>query len=393
MKILTSHPQWNTVVEVCQKLRAHGYQCVVAGGAVRDALRGVVPKDIDLATSAPAPEVLKLFDTGKYVGEHFGVVLLNNILEIATFRKEGGYKDGRHPEFVEPCSIEEDSQRRDFTINAMYFDPMENKILDFVNGQADLRMGVLRAVGTAEKRFQEDHLRILRAYRFHAKTGFIFEQETHQAILDCHQNLNKISKERIQQELVGALSEPFYYTAFRSMYENKSLQQICDIKLKFNSFALQFSLNNQEEAAFRLSAMLEGSEPISKALKYLKFSNQFIRSVNLYQRSLACLLNPVAEDEEKLMCLSEDSVWSYIEAYQAWYKDPAISELMQKFLSVSDENRKLPQPIVDGRFLIDLKLKPGPNFESYIAEAYKLQLKGVIRNQEDARLWVQSNLI
>lgn len=393
MKILTSHPQWNTVVEVCQKLRAQGYQAVVAGGAVRDALRGVLPKDIDLATSAPASEVLKLFENSKYVGEHFGVVLINNQLEIASFRKEGEYKDGRHPETVELCSIEEDAKRRDFTINAMYFDPIEEKVIDLQGGLKDLELGNIRAVGQAEKRFKEDHLRILRGYRFQAKTGFIFEESTFKAIQLSHKSLNKISMERIQQELLGLLSEPYYYTAFVSMYEIESFHQICKLNLEFNSFNFYHSLNNQHIPEFRWACLLKNNSDVESELRRLKFSNHFIKNIKQYVRALEVIFSDSYELEEKLMYLQDSEVQDYLELYQNWYNTKKFVSLIQRFLEISDSERQLPKPIIDGKFLLSLGLKPGPDFEKYINQAYLLQLKSIIRSPEDAKLWVRSNLI
>ena len=372
MKILTSHPQWNTVVEVCQKLRRQGFQAVVAGGAVRDALRGVLPKDIDLATSAPAPEVLKLFEDSKYVGEHFGVVLINNQLEIASFRKEGEYKDGRHPESVELCSIEEDSKRRDFTINALYFDPVEEKVIDLQGGIKDLELGLIRAVGKAHKRFQEDHLRILRAYRFQAKTGFVFEESTYKAIQSCHQSLNKISIERIQQELLGLLNEPYYYTALVSMYESQSFQQFSHLGMQFNSFLFYYSLNNQHRAEFRWACLLKNNSDIELELKRLKFSNQFIKTVKRLINSIQVVFSDSYELEEKLLHLQDHQVQEFLELYQDWYHSKEFDELIQKFLKISDSERQLPKPIVDGKFLLNLGLKPGPDFEKHISQAYQL---------------------
>lgn len=393
MKILTSHPQWNTVVEVCQKLRGQGFQAVVAGGAVRDALRGVLPKDIDLATSAPSSVVLKLFENSKYVGEHFGVVLINNQLEIASFRKEGEYKDGRRPESVELCAIEEDAKRRDFTINALYFDPIEEKVIDLQGGRKDLELGVIRAVGKAHKRFQEDHLRILRAYRFQAKTGFVFEELTYKAIQSSHKSLNKISQERIQQELLGLLNEPYYYTAFVSMYEGQSFQQICHLALNFDSFHFYYALNNYHKAEFRWACLLKNNSEVESELKKLKFSNQFIKTVKQHIQSLQLVFSDAYDLEQKLIHLQDQQVQEYLELYQDWYHSKQFDELIQKFLKISDSERQLPKPIVNGKFLLKFGLKPGPDFEKHINQAYLLQLKQIIRSPEDAKLWVRSNLI
>lgn len=398
MKILTSHPQWNTVVQLSQKLRSHGYQTVVAGGAVRDALRGIVAKDIDLATSAPADKVLSIVEDSKYVGEHFGVVIVDNKIEVASFRKEGLYSDGRHPDSVELCTIEEDVLRRDFTINAMYFDPVENKIIDLVGGQEDLKSGILRTVGKPQRRFEEDHLRILRAYRFQAKTGFVFESSTQKSIVDFNKSILKISKERIQQELTGLLSENFYYSTMVSMFLNGSLEVLFPkANIDFNSFHFYYALNNSHPAELRLAVLLYKQNNASKVqalLRDLKFSNQFIKSVTSNMSILLEIFDPKVSIEEKLPHLQFESgkfIEEYLKCYQHWYESNNFDELISVFYQKS-KNRELPKAVVDGKFLINLGLKPGPDFEYYIQQAYVLQLKGVIRNTEDARFWVQSNL-
>ena len=155
--------------QVVQKLQDEGYQAVFAGGCVRDQLLGLTPKDYDVATSATPHEVIQFFPNAVTVGAHFGVVLVKVqgcAIEIATFRTDGSYADGRKPESVTFATIDEDASRRDFTINGLFYDPITDKLLDFVGGQKDLEVRTLRAIGNAQERFAEDHLRLLRAVRF-----------------------------------------------------------------------------------------------------------------------------------------------------------------------------------------------------------------------------------
>lgn len=195
-----------TAIEIVKRLREKGYQAYFAGGYVRDKLlHRVSTGDIDIATNAMPKEVLKLFSNSKYIGEAFGVVQVREgdySFEIATFRKDVGAMDGRHPcTVLYTDDIKKDAQRRDFTINAMYYDPIEDKVLDFVNGQEDLKLGVINFVGDPAKRIREDYLRMLRAVRFVARFGFTFHWTTFDYILADSDKILKIAPERIFQEL------------------------------------------------------------------------------------------------------------------------------------------------------------------------------------------------
>ena len=180
--------QQELAIESAHTLRRAGYLVYFAGGAVRDQLLGKEPKDYDLATSATPEQIKALFPHSDAVGEHFGVIIVKGhgqIIEIATFRTDGSYKDGRRPEHVEFSTPQEDAQRRDFTINGLFQDPFSGEIHDFVGAQVDLKEQVIRAIGEPEKRFQEDALRLLRAIRFAVVTGFEIETTTLSAIQSC----------------------------------------------------------------------------------------------------------------------------------------------------------------------------------------------------------------
>ena len=154
----TMSTQKELALDTARILRDAGHLVYLAGGAVRDQLRGIEPKDYDLATSATPTEVLDLFPKSDAIGEHFGVIIVKGhreMIEVATFRTDGSYKDGRRPESVEFSSPEQDAQRRDFTINGLFQDPFSGNIIDHVGGQTDLETGILRAIGDPKKRFQE----------------------------------------------------------------------------------------------------------------------------------------------------------------------------------------------------------------------------------------------
>jgi len=195
--------QKELAIKSARVLREAGHVVYFAGGAVRDQLLGKEPKDYDLATSAHPDEVQALFQKSDAIGEHFGVIIVKGggeMIEVATFRTDGSYKDGRRPESVEFSSPEEDAQRRDFTINGLFQDPFTEEIIDHVDGRTDLEAGVLRAIGEPQKRFAEDALRLMRAIRFAVVTGFKIEEKTWAALQECAPLLAQISPERIREE-------------------------------------------------------------------------------------------------------------------------------------------------------------------------------------------------
>lgn len=198
---------WADGREVAAVLRAAGHEAWIAGGAVRDLLLGRTVDEIDVATAAPPEEVERLFPRTVAVGKAFGVVVVvlgpGREVEVATFRADGLYIDGRRPTGVRYASAAEDVQRRDLTVNALLLDPASGEVVDLVGGRADLAAGVVRAVGDAGARFAEDRLRVLRALRFAAVLGFTIEADTWRAVRAC--DLAGVSRERIIAELGKAL--------------------------------------------------------------------------------------------------------------------------------------------------------------------------------------------
>lgn len=210
-------------LEIVQTLRAEGHQAFYAGGCVRDRLLGRAAKDFDVATSATPDVVVQLFPRTFAVGANFGVVLVQAqdgaVTEVATFRHDGAYSDGRRPDAVQyTLAPREDVARRDFTINGMLFDPLADdpagQLLDYVGGRADLEAGLVRAIGDPTRRFGEDKLRMLRAVRFAARFGFALEAETERAIVGQAQTIHKVSPERVRDELTRMLTEGHAREAF-----------------------------------------------------------------------------------------------------------------------------------------------------------------------------------
>jgi poly(A) polymerase len=196
---------------IVARLRAAGHQAYLVGGCVRDILLGGEPGDYDVATDARPERVLELFPRAQFVGAHFGVALVREDgaeVEVATFRSDHSYLDGRHPVAVEfESDPRQDVLRRDFTVNALLLDPASGEVLDFAGGRADLALRQIRAVGDPARRFAEDHLRMLRAVRFAARLGFTIEEKTFEAIRELHSRIRAISAERVRDELVRILTE------------------------------------------------------------------------------------------------------------------------------------------------------------------------------------------
>jgi poly(A) polymerase len=246
----TQSTSYQTALQIVRRLRSAGHEAYLAGGCVRDLLLGIDPKDFDVATSATPRQVETLFLRTQAVGAHFGVMLVlpdsddaggdgaeqeRLAIEVATFRHDGAYSDGRRPDSVRYSkSAREDVKRRDFTINGMLLDPvayaesgdLDAAVIDFVEGRQDLAAGVIRAIGTPAKRFAEDKLRMLRAVRFAARFGFALDPATQAAIVATAETVEQVSCERIREELTRMLTEGSARRAFELLDETGLLLQI-----------------------------------------------------------------------------------------------------------------------------------------------------------------------
>ncbi len=204
-------PSRSTAVEIVRQLQTAGFSAFWVGGCVRDYLLGQKPQDYDIATSARPEQIERLFSRTLAVGRKFGVMIVRtggHQFQVATFRAEADYRDGRHPERITFATAEADAQRRDFTVNGLFYDPVAEEIHDWVGGEKDLRARLIRAIGVPEERFAEDHLRLLRAVRFAAQLGFEIEPRTFAAVQALAPKIRLISAERIRDELIKLFSPP-----------------------------------------------------------------------------------------------------------------------------------------------------------------------------------------
>ena len=218
-------------IQIAHDLQARGYLAWLVGGCVRDLVLGREPKDYDIASDATPEQLLRIFPRAQLVGAQFGVILVEGV-EVSTFRSDHSYRDGRHPEGVTfEKGPRQDVLRRDFTINALLLDPAHvndpaSQVVDYVGGLEDLKNGVIRAIGDPAQRFEEDHLRMLRAIRFAARFGFEIEPGTFAAIREMHQRITRVSPERVREELSRILTEGGARRGFELLNASGLLQDI-----------------------------------------------------------------------------------------------------------------------------------------------------------------------
>jgi poly(A) polymerase len=216
---------------IVETLRAHSFEAYWVGGCVRDRLMGIESKDIDICTSALPDDIRRIFARTVPVGEAFNVMLVVSpdedqplTVEVASFRKDVGISDGRHPAAITTATAQEDVERRDFTINGMLYDPLTDRVLDWVGGQKDLEAKMIRSIGPAKLRLREDYLRILRAVRFGSRLGFKIDDELKAAVIQEREGLRQISAERIFEEITRMLTEGRARFAFELLDELRILE-------------------------------------------------------------------------------------------------------------------------------------------------------------------------
>nr|MBP7057048.1 CCA tRNA nucleotidyltransferase [Candidatus Gracilibacteria bacterium] len=236
---------------ILEKLRQSGFEAYFAGGSVRDMLLGKPAKDYDIATSATPDQIETLFAKTRSIGKHFGVMLVEEAghhIEVATFRADSDYSDGRRPDGVTFTTAQEDVKRRDFTINGLLYDPIEDKVLDFVDGQIDLKEHLIRFIGNPADRIQEDSLRILRAIRFKNRLGFRYHPDTFEALRQYSHLVTRVSSERIRDELNFLLLDASRSDSIRDLHEFGLLQILLPEIEKLRGVTQPFEYHTEGDA-------------------------------------------------------------------------------------------------------------------------------------------------
>ena len=423
---------------VVRRLRQEGFEAYFAGGCVRDMLLDKEPRDYDIATSAHPEDVQRLFAETVSVGAQFGVILVHvegHPVEVASFRHDGPYLDGRRPSEVRYGSLEEDVQRRDFTINGMIYDPIADRVIDLVEGRQDLAQQRIRAIGAAERRFAEDRLRMLRAVRLAASLNFAIESATFAAIQRLAPTIIDIAWERIGDEITRILTEGAARRGFELLDESgllkillpeiealKGIWQSPDYHPEGDVFKHTMLLLNHMQApsetlaygcllhdvAKPLCFKREGdrvtfyghtdkgailAEDILKRLKrgravwervsYLVHNH--LRHVQAPDMRLSTLKRFLREDgiEELLELTRIDALSSSGDLRHYQFCKDRLDQL--------DEEEIRPAPLVRGSDLIEMGFKPGPMFAEILRQVEDQQLGGELGSREEALDWVKRN--
>jgi poly(A) polymerase len=426
---------------IIERLRDHGHQAYLAGGCVRDRLLGLARPvgDFDVATSARPEEVQRLFAHTIAVGAQFGVILVvegDVRVEVATFRADEAYVDGRHPSSVRFTTPEEDAARRDFTINGMFEDVRTGEVLDFVGGRRDLERRIVRAIGDPRRRFAEDRLRLVRAVRFAARLGFAIEPDTAAAIREMAAAIHEVSAERVGDEIVKILTEGAARRGFelaselgllgevlpeveqmRGVEQGKefhpegdvfthtmlALERVDSSALRGETLALGVLLHDvaKRECAARRDGRItfyghteRGAAMAREICRRLRRPNAVADRVSwLVEDHLRLVNAPEMRLSTLKRFLRQDGIDELLELCRI---DAAASngnlhyyEFCRRMLAELGAEQMKPAPLVSGHDLIALGHRPGPGFKEILDAVEEAQLEGSVVTREQALALVQ----
>lgn len=388
-------------VEIIKTLRSKGFRAYFAGGCVRDMLLDRKANDYDVATDAMPADVIGLFKRTITVGAKFGVVIVMKkeiAVEVATFRSDCIYIDGRHPESVKFSDITEDALRRDFTINGMYYDPIEDKVIDIVKGQKDLKKGLIKAIGNPIERFKEDYLRMLRAIRFACQLDFQVDDATFEAVVKNSSNITKISYERISSEIQAIFTNPNRIKGYEllkksGLLENIFKEQRLDCLLK----ASEILKNLPKNANFQLVlAVLCYYLPVKEAIdvsSMLKLSNSQIKHIKFLLIHKKDLFEKDMQLADLKMIYAEPFFDDLVVLNKAVIKTQKLPDKdfvnNLKIIKTFQDKQILPKPLLNGNQIIEFGAKQGPGLGKICRQLYREQLNEKIHTKKQAEQWVK----
>src|SRR5450755_1208945 len=422
---------------IVARLRDAGHQAYLVGGCVRDILLGRTPKDFDVATDARPDRVTELFERSEQVGAHFGVVLVRentSQVEVATFRSDASYSDGRRPDAVRfETDPRQDVLRRDFTINALLLNPDTNQILDFVGGREDLRRHVIRAIGEPELRFREDHLRLIRAVRFAARLGFEIEPDTMAALRRLHGLIVRVAPERIRDELVRILTEGGARRGFELLDETGLLGDLLPEVAAMKGVAQPPEFHPEGDVWTHTMLLLEklrhpsvtlaagallhdvGKPPTFRVADRIRFDGHAEEGVRLAHGILSRLRfsNEETEQIEALIAnhmrfkdtgqmrestmkrfLRMENFAEHLELHRldclsSSGRMDTYKRVRARLAELGEEELR-PTPLLTGRDLIEHGYHPGPAFAKMLAAVEDAQLEARVKNKEEALALVRA---
>ena len=404
-------------VKTVRKLRKAGFIAYFAGGCVRDQKLQPPqdPHDYDIATNALPDQIQEVFTKKKTlaIGAAFGVITLigtkaTGNIEIATFREDANYSDGRHPDGVIFCNAEQDALRRDFTINGMFYDPIDEQVIDFVNGQADLIAKVIRAIGNPAERFHEDKLRILRAIRFATTLQFTIHAETLAAVKQFAENLQQVSRERILVELQKTLESKNYQRGLELLLDTGVLAYaVPGLALPESSQAANWQSLLAITAAMPTNNFLSTLALIYKilapnvilsdvrsSLKQMKMSNDDISTVCWIVDHVEQFMNadsaPWPQIQRLLINPNAAKTLAIAAAWSSHHQQSTVGvDFCQQKLDLPLDQLN-PAPLIDGKDLKEMGLHPGPLFSKVLTVVRDAQLTGETTTKPDAAILAQA---
>ena len=387
-------------IEVVQQLQQAGHQALWAGGCVRDQLLDLTPKDYDVATAATPDQVRDVFGHKRTlpIGASFGVITVlgpktADPIEVATFRRDGGYSDGRRPDTVEFTDAREDALRRDFTINGMFYDPATDQVIDFVGGQDDLKAKQIRAIGMADQRIEEDKLRMLRGVRFAAKYQFELESKTLAAIQQRASEISVVSNERIGTEMQKMLTDPNRATAVKLLRQANLLAEVIPQGQQLFASEDQWQQTLEHLAALQSTDFCAAATILLKPIfnsvgadaimQRWKLSNDQRKAIEFANQKFDVLADCVSRrwSEVQPLLLSP-----FIETAVATVSACGATEsaaFLRERLGWNMEKLN-PDPLLTGEDLIQAGVSPGPSFKAMLNECRAKQLDGELATKDEA---------
>jgi len=390
----------DSAMQIIKELRAHGHEAYFVGGCVRDMVMKIEPADYDIATSARPEDIIRIFPRTESIGAQFGVVLVihrGHPFEVATFRSDEAYVDGRRPTGVVFTDATQDVLRRDFTINGLLYDPLTERVIDYVNGQADIEAKIVRAIGDPHARFEEDKLRILRAVRFGARLGYTIEPATWDAVRAMAPKIHQVSRERIREELCRILTEGRAAHGLRMLEESGLRAEILP-ELEVNSHIGQSvgQLRKNAHPDFALAVLLHHLtlHDVQTIVERLKFSRAEMHHI------VALVENQPRFSEVRQMSVSSLKRFFRLERFEDHLELARIHAVVAGVLPLDatfahrkrnewSDDEIWPQPLVSGNDLITMGFSPGPRFKEILTRVEDEQLEGRLSTPEQAMEFVR----